>query len=190
MPLALKQMSSKQAIPDAQVLRDSVESPWMFGILVDRYQEAFLRKATSILHSEEDAEDAVQDTFIKIYKHSDKFSERKNASFSSWGYKILVNTCYSKATQRKATQDKVKIMDQLDLDVVSSMEDGTSDKLSFVRSVMARLPENLSRLLCLYFFEDKSYNEIAVSERISLSAVKSGIHRAKKQFRSVAAEML
>lgn len=163
----------------------------MFGILVDRYQEAFLRKATYILHSRELAEDAVQDVFIKIYKYADKFSVRRNASFNSWAYKILTNTCYSYASQQVKSSSHVKVMDFSDLDTFQGVE-FLSDKeqTSFVHSILIRLPERLSRLLSLYFFEDKSYEEIASSEHISLSAVRSGLHRAKKQFKNLSLKMI
>lgn len=162
----------------------------MFGILVDRYQEAFLRKGQSILRSRDVAEDAVQDTFIKIYKYADKFSERENASFRSWAYRILVNTCYTYASRQTTNSGRVMTVEFVDLDSFGG-SDAVYDKeqLSFVQSVLARLPDNLSRLLSLYFFEDKSYEEIAEIEHLSLSAVRSGLHRAKKQFRIVALQM-
>ena len=183
-------MNTKPPISDAQVLKDSISRPWMFGILVDRYQKAFLRKGIGILRSRDLAEDAVQDTFIKIYKYSDRFSQRDNASFRSWAYKILVNTCYTYAAKRTRNSEQVLVVDFVDLDGIGE-PNTLSDKeqLSFIQSVLARLPDNLSRLLSLYFFEDKSYEEIAEIEHITLSAVRSGIHRAKKQFRIVALQM-
>lgn len=183
-------MKTQSPLSDAEVLKNSESRPWMFGILVDRYQKSFLRKGQSILRSRDAAEDAVQDTFIKIYKYADKFSERENASFRSWAYRILVNTCYTYASRQVRSSDQVMVVDFVDLDGIgepSTLSD--KEQLSFIQSVLARLPEHLSRLLSLYFFEDKSYEEIAEIEHLSLSAVRSGIHRAKKQFRQVALQM-
>lgn len=183
-------MTKDPELSDALVLEKSQEAPWMFGILVDRHQEAFLRKGESILRSREAAEDAVQETFIKIYKYAHRFSERKGASFRSWAYRILVNTCYTHSSKRTRDASRVKAIDFAELDLVGSSEVVRDrEQLSFVQSVLARLPENLARLLSLYFFEEKSYEEIAEIERISLSAVRSGLHRAKKQFRAVALQM-
>ena len=184
-------MSTKSSLSDAQVLKDSQSYPWMFGILIDRHQKVFLRKGFDILRSRDFAEDAVQDTFIKIYKYAHKFSERKNASFRSWAYKILVNTCYSLATQKAKDSSRLKAMDLTDLDVVESTDTlAGKERASFVQSILSRLPRHLSRLLSLYFFEDKSYKEIAVLEDITVSAVRSGLHRARKQFKNVAVEMI
>lgn len=162
----------------------------MFGLLVDRYQEAFLRKASYILRSPDLAEDVVQDTFLKIYKYADTFTERPKASFNSWAYKILTNTCYSYANRKTEEQGRVRVTEFADLDLLSEPQTLTSDTLSVAHSILSRLPRRLSRLLELYFFEDKSYEEIAVIENISLSAVKSGIHRAKKQSKDIAINMI
>ena len=163
----------------------------MFRMLVDRYQEAFLRKGLYILRSRDIAEDAVQDTFIKIYKNARKFSERQGASFQSWAYKILINTCYDYASQKIMSSNRIKLMDFSDLDVSGGVEFfSDKEQTSFVRSVLVRLPQRLSRLLFLYFFEDKSYEEIASLEHISLSAVRSGLYRARRQFKYLALKMI
>jgi len=176
---------------DAEILKDSQDYPWMFGTLVDRYQEAFLRKGLYILRSRDIAEDAVQDTFIKIYKNARKFSERQGASFQSWAYKILINTCYDYASQKIMSSNRIKLMDFSDLDVSGGVEFfSDKEQTSFVRSVLVRLPQRLSRLLFLYFFEDKSYEEIASLEHISLSAVRSGLYRARRQFKYLALKMI
>lgn len=183
-------MSIKSSLSDAQILQDSREQPWLFGLLVDRYEKAFLRKGLYILHSQEDAEDAVQDTFLKIYKYAHKFSERKNASFKSWAYKILTNTCLTNVARRTNERIHVKTMEFIDLDIADRTDTLLdTERVSFVESVLSCLPRNLSRLLSLYFFENKTYEEIAILENLSLSAVRSALHRAKKQFKNIALEL-
>lgn len=155
----------------------------MFGMLVDKYQKPFLRKAVGILHSPDMAEDAVQDTFIRIYRYAHKFSYRGGASFSSWAYKILTNTCYGYTSK--------KTVELEDMDVFSNGDDFLdNEQSSLVQSVLSRLPAKFSRLLSLYFFEGKNYKEIAVLENTSLGAVKSGLYRAKKQFKDIAVKLI
>ena len=180
-------MKAEHPLSDVQVLQGSQSQPWMFGMLVDRYQKVFLRRASYILRSSDSAEDAVQETFLKIYKYAHRFSERKNASFSSWAYKILANTCYDHASKKALNSNRVQVMDFANLDVAGSTDILIGkEQVSFVQSILSRLPRNLSRLLSLYFFEEKTYEEIAALENISLSAVRSGLHRAKKQFKNIA----
>ena len=176
------QMSTQLPLSDSKILKDSKSSPWMFGMLVDRYQEAFIRKASNILRSTESAEDAVQDTFLKIYKYSHQFQERENANFSSWAYKILTNTCYSYASKRT--------MELGDMDVHGNLDNSIgNEQISLIQSVLSRLPTKFSRLLSLHFLEGKNYQEIATIENISLGTVKSGLYRAKKQFKNVSIEV-
>ena len=144
-----------------------------------------------MLRSEDLAQDAVQETFIKIYKYSHRFSNRKGASFRSWAYKILTNTCLSMSSRKALDASRFKHLDFADLDNAPSPSDyAAKEQVSLVQSVLSRLPQKLSRLLFLYFFEEKSYEEIATSESISLSSVRSGLHRAKKQFKNMAIEMI
>src|SRR5262245_59938532 len=82
-------------LADAELLALSIEKPAYFEEIVARYQRAFVRKAVSILRDDNDAYDAVQETFVRIYTAARRFKPQEGASFSSWAYKILVNQCYT-----------------------------------------------------------------------------------------------
>ena len=172
-------------LSDSEVLHQSADRPWMFSMLMDRYQKPFLRKSMKMLGSSEAAEDAVADTFLKIYKNAHQFSDRRGASFRSWAYKILVNTCYNELA-RRAKSKIVEAYDFADLDVIGSTSDDFGDTRSYVHSIMSRMPRSLAHFLELYFFEEKSQKEIAQQERMSEVAVRSRIHRAKKSFKDIA----
>src|SRR3989338_4308050 len=83
-------------LKDEEILFASLEKPALFRVLMVRYEQAFLRKAKSIVYQEEDAEDVVQDAFTKIYFNAGKFKKRPGIEFKSWAYKILVNTAINK----------------------------------------------------------------------------------------------
>jgi RNA polymerase sigma factor (sigma-70 family) len=183
--------NKSENLSDGEVLRESLQKPWMFGLLVNRYQKAFLRKSLQMLRSKEEAEDAVQETFLKIYKNALQFSEREEANFSSWAYKILTNNCYDILNRKNKVFIETLEFADLDTAGASSYEnpyENTENK-SFIEGVMARMPKNLSRLLKLYFLEEKSQKEIAEEENISLVAVRSRIHRAKKYFKEIALQI-
>jgi len=59
---------SLEGLKDEVLLASAQESPHLFAILVDRYQAAFLRAAQRVVHRREDAEDIVQEAFLRIYK--------------------------------------------------------------------------------------------------------------------------
>ncbi len=64
--LGLTTIDNAKDLTDEEVLKRSQKEPWIYAVLLDRYQAAFLRKARSIVHNELDAEEVVQDAFTKI----------------------------------------------------------------------------------------------------------------------------
>jgi RNA polymerase sigma-70 factor (ECF subfamily) len=81
-------------IKDAEILQQSRDNPALFEVLVERYEEAFLRKARYILKDDEKARDVVQDAFVKIYLNAARYQPVPGASVKSWMYKVLVNLCF------------------------------------------------------------------------------------------------
>ena len=73
---------------DDLLLEASQTSPWLFTVLVQRYEEPFLRKAKSVVRNPLDAEEVVQDAFTKIYVNAHKYQPQSGAKFSSWAYRI------------------------------------------------------------------------------------------------------
>lgn len=175
---------------DEDILILSLNRPALFKVLVDRYEEAFIRKAIGILKNREEAEDIVQDTFVKIYLHGKKFQKREGVEFKSWAYKILVNTAISR--YRKISKKwQTESADPLDLELASEQNLSTEDLVlesetkSITADLLSRLPKPLARLVSLYYVEDKSYKEIANQESLTIPALKMKLFRAKKMLKSL-----
>jgi RNA polymerase sigma-70 factor (ECF subfamily) len=169
---------------DAELLALSLEHPVYFEIIVNKYRDDFLRKITFMLKSKTEAEDVVQDTFVKIYIHAAKFKVQENASFKSWAYKILINTCYTYCQKRKKERIFVNNLDSDILDESGSLDPAFAkmiDKDRFL-SVVTKLPNTFARILRLGVIEGKSQEEIAEAEQISVGAVRTRMHRAKNEF--------
>lgn len=170
---------------DEEILTASLKKPALFKVLVDRYEEAFIRKAMGILRSQEEAEDIVQETFVKIYLNGKKFKKMENIEFKSWAYRILVNTAISR--YRKISKKwQAESLDPLDLEMASEKNLSTenivleSENRSVTAELISRLPKPLARLVSLYYIEDKSYKEIAAKESLTIPALKMKLFRAKK----------
>ena len=86
---------------DEEILALSVTHPSLFALLVRKYEAPFMRKAMGIVHEETAAEDIAQEAFTKIYLNAGKFKTVDGASFSSWGYRILINTALTHYQKRK-----------------------------------------------------------------------------------------
>jgi len=187
-------------LPDEEVLAISLVSPSAFEILVDRYQSAFLRKAGSIVKKEEDTQDTVQETFVKIYLNAKKFKKEKAGdSFKNWAYKVLVNCAISRYGKLKKELLVLKPLDtgdsgekvfNLSADYAERENLETKiDNKNFVAEILEKLPNALSAILKKYFFGGKSHKEIAAEDGISVMAAKLRLFRAKKAFKKAAEDM-
>lgn len=170
---------------DEEVLVAMKSDPEAIGVLIDRYEAAFLRKAKSILYSPEEAEEAVQDVFTRIYVYADRYVPQEGASFSSWAYAILTRLCFTRYQKLKKERGRTV---QMDPENYERLRDGGDfvEELSLKNEVLialSRLPEMSAKALSLQFIEGKTQEEIAESEGTSVSAVKTRVHRAKKLFK-------
>lgn len=173
-------------LPDAEVLSRARREPELFAILVRRYEAPLLRRARTILKSPEDAEEAVQDAFTKMYLYADTYHPQEGASFSSWAYMILNRVAYTKYRAQVAERGKRA---ELLPEHYESLPDSRAEFLedlsirNEVIAALAKLPEAAAKILRLQFIEGKSQEEIAQSEDLSVPAVKTRVHRAKKLFK-------
>ena len=173
-------------LPDAEILAKSPREPELFAVLVRRYEAPLLRRARAILRSPEDAEEAVQDAFTKMYLYADKYRPQEGATFSSWAYTILNRVAYTRYRSRMNEAGKRA---ELEPEHFESLPDARAEFLedlsirNEVLAALAELPETAARLLRLQFIEGKTQDEIAKSENLSIPAVKTRVHRAKKLFK-------
>lgn len=173
---------------DEELLAVSVSHPWLFALLVRRYEEAFLRKAQGIVREREEAEDIVQEAFTKIYLNAGKFKKQEGAKFSSWGYRILINTALTHYQKRKrAGLANVALDDEIWALIPDKQlrQFEKTELMDEVASVLSKMPEMFSKALHSFFIEGKSQEEMALEEGVSVGAIKTRVHRAKKEFKKI-----
>ncbi len=174
------------SLSDAEVLARSKTQPDLFALLVRRYEAPLLRRARTILGSPEDAEEAVQDAFTKMYLYADKYQPQEGATFSSWAYTILNRVAYTRYRAKSIERGKRA---ELLPEHYESLPDAKAEFLedlsirNEVISALAKLPESASKILRMQFIEGKTQEEIAEAEDLSIPAVKTRVHRAKKLFK-------
>ncbi len=177
---------------DEDVLSASFKYPYLFELLVERYEEAFIRKAKRIVRHDEVARDVVQDTFVKIYLYGKRFKPVEGARFSSWAYKVLMNTCFVWYKKMKREQEFISILDE-DMEAVIPHDDKAekAQKLDrdYLESMFSRLPETFARILRLYVVDDKDYKQIADAEGVSEGAIKTRMHRARNELRKISKDV-
>jgi RNA polymerase sigma-70 factor (ECF subfamily) len=171
---------------DEDVLALSLRYPELFAILVRRYEEPFLRKARGIVG--EEAPDVVQEAFTKIYLNAGKFKKQEGASFSSWGYRILINTALTHYARAKRRGKGSVVLDEEIWALIpdKNLRQFERKELSdLVASVLSRMSPVFAGALRAFFIEGKTQEEIAQQDGVSIGAIKTRVHRAKNEFRKV-----
>ncbi|MEN9920657.1 MAG: hypothetical protein RL538_550 [Candidatus Parcubacteria bacterium] len=170
---------------DERVLMASRAQPWLFSVLVDRYQEPFLRKARGIVRNPLDAEEIVQDAFTKIYVYADKYEPQSGAKFSSWAYRILMNTAFTRYQKLiKEGQRFTHIDPEFEQFIGEKKEhSGFEEKRDGIERILARMPEHLAYVLRLHYLERWSQEDIANETGENVGTIKARIHRAKAAFK-------
>ena len=153
---------------------------------MERYEVPFLHAARRILGTD-DAEDAVQETFVRMYIHAPKYIKREGIKFSSWAYTILVRVCYT-----IYAKNKKRATFTLDPEVTGEIEDFSIKELreygfdkDYLLSLISKLPSLLKRTMELYIFDHKSEKEIARIEGVSYGVVRTRISRAKDRLKEI-----
>lgn len=172
-------------LSDEEVLLRSKKEPWLFSVVLDRYQDAFMRKARSIVRNELDAEEVVQDAFTKIYVHAEKFVPQEGAKFSSWAYRILMNTAFTRYQKLvKEGQRVVHIDPEFEQFLAEKKgHTGFEEKRDAIERILARMPGHFVYVLRLHYLEHYSHADIAEETGESVGTIKARIHRAKAAFR-------
>lgn len=172
-------------LSDEEILVRSQSQPWLFRVIVDRYEAPFMRKARSIVFNPLDAEEIVQDTFTKIYVHAAKFSPQDGAKFSSWAYRILMNTAFTRYQKLVKEGQRFYNLDPEFEQFIGEQKNhsGFEEKKDGIERILAQLPGHFAFVLRLHYLERWSHQAIADETGENVGTVKARIHRAKAAFR-------
>jgi len=183
--LGLTTTDNAGELSDEEILLRSQSQPWLFRVLVDRYEAAFLRKARTIVFNPLDAEEIVQDAFTKIYVHATKFSPQEGAKFSSWAYRILMNTAFTRYQKLiKEGQRFTSIDPEFEQFIGEQKEhSGFETRRDGIDRILVKLPGHFAYVLRLHYLERWSHQQIAEDTGENVGTVKARIHRAKAAFR-------
>jgi RNA polymerase sigma-70 factor, ECF subfamily len=146
-----------------------------FEELVRRHRLATYRVALRMLGDESDAEDATQDAFVQAWRNLGGF--RADAAFSTWMYRIVTNRCLNMLRARRRTEPLPH-----DREAPASRPDRIAEgrwQVQDLALAIARLTPEQRAPLVLRELQGCTYEEIAETLELSISAVKSRLHRAR-----------
>jgi RNA polymerase sigma-70 factor (ECF subfamily) len=168
----------------ARVLGGERES---YGVLVARYRVQYARFATRMLGSREDAEEALQDAFVRGYRSLAKCDDP--AKFGSWLFRILANRCRT-AGSRRGRRERTFVRDEIAL--LDASEAHPEDRAAWreeIQRALQQLDVDQREAFLLKHVEELGYDEIAALTGVGVSALKMRVKRACERLRVLLQEV-
>jgi RNA polymerase sigma-70 factor, ECF subfamily len=159
-----------------------------FAALVERYQRPVFSLAYRMLGDGDDAEEAAQEAFLRVYRSLAAYDFRR--PFSTWLLSIAAHHCIDRLRRRPARPsvaiDDLPPWQQLAAETTDPEEDAIrADEAGRVQAGLNRLPPDYRLVLVLRYWHDFGYSDIAALLGSTESAVKSRLHRAREQLAEI-----
>lgn len=174
-------MTSPEPDTDAAIIaRVLAGETFLFAKLVRKYQKRILRLGFGFFHNQHEAEDFVQEVFLKAWSGLAGF--RGSSAFSTWLTRIAYNT----GINARRTAGRYEALEAEPADTAGLNPEELhlrAETVAILRTAMAALPEKYAVCLDLFFFEGLSHAEIGKITGYPLNTIKSHVFRAKQELR-------
>ncbi len=156
-----------------------------FRQLMSLYKERLYWHIRKIVISHDDADDVLQNTFIKVYRNIAKFNA--DSKLYSWMYRIATNESITFINKRAKSQNvdisemQYKLAESLEADV---HYDGDEMQLKLQKAI-AQLPQKQQLVFNMKYFDDMKYQEISDVLETSVGALKASYHHAVKKIEHI-----
>jgi len=141
-----------------------------FETLLAAYQDKVFRLSYSMLGDRAQAEDAAQESFLRIWKSMDRY--RGESALGTWIFSIARNVCLTTISKRRRPAP---------IEVAESAGPEPPDRQRDIFQLVDQLPANYRQVVMLFYMEDRSYEEVARMLELPLGTVKTNLHRARRQ---------
>lgn len=160
-----------------------------FGQLIDRYQGYVFSICIKVLANREEAEEAAQDVFLKLFRRIRSF--RQDSRFSTWLYTLTYRTAIDHRRQGKKRRE---VQSELSIDTAGGhLAEPAQAELALEREeqtqqlkgLLAQLPKQDALLMDLFYLQEQTVKEIAVILDMSVSNVKTKLFRSREKLRKL-----
>lgn len=161
-----------------------------FRVLVDHYKDKGLSLAISILKDKTQAEDALQESFIKVYKSFPSFAFQ--SKFATWFYRIVVNTSYNVLRKEKRQIH----LDEIEYTESTTKQDLPNDLLNqeiqkeYIQQALTMIKADEAISLRLFYLCECDLKEIESITAFSSSKIRVDLHRGRKNFKTALKKIL
>lgn len=163
-----------------------------FQLLVERYQHFVFTVAFKILRSREEAEEAAQDVFVKVYKTLNSYE--KKSKFSTWLYTVTYRTAIDIARKKQLLTDSIDddtIFLQIETAAHNPLEEvQQSDLQAQLQLAIKQLRSEDAALITLFYLNEKTVKEISEITGLTETNIKTKLHRTRELLRAHLSEHL
>ena len=154
-----------------------------FKCLIERFQEPLYWHIRRMLTCHEDAEDVLQETFLRAYRHLGSF--KGDSKLSTWLYKIATNEVLRFIEKHKQT---MVALDDLERQYAyevqdSGSDDDTAEQLVWLQKAIRHLPEKQRLVFNLRYYDELEYAEISEILNTQVETLKTNFHYAKENIK-------
>lgn len=155
-----------------------------FTFLINRYKGKAFSLLKRILQNEMDAEEVLQDSFLKAYQSLNNF--RQDAKFSTWFYRIVYNSALTKLSGKKRQVENSMISIDEEFDVADlSVQHEENELAATINYLVEKLPAKYSSVISMHYLDEMSCEEISTVLETSVSNVKVLLHRSRNILRDI-----
>ncbi len=151
----------------------------LFVEILRRYQQQIYYHCRNLLLSHDDADDAAQNTFIKVWQNANQF--KGDSRLRTWVYRIATNESINLIRKRKPTIDFDEAQPEMADMITEDLYLSGDDIALKLQKALCYLPFKQKLVFTLRYFEDLSYADIAVLTSTSEGALKASYHHAMKK---------
>lgn len=189
MDLEEREFSAK-ALKDFELIGKAREGDQKaYAELMKRYKKSVYHTLLKMVRNVDDAEDLTIEAFAKAFRNLNKFDPK--FTFSTWLFRVATNNCIDFIRRKKLVTQSISsgYMDSSGVEVTMDLKDGNLDpqedvikgqRAAIVHHIVDKLPARYQTLVRLRYFDELSYEEIAVQLSAPLGTVKAQLHRARE----------
>lgn len=176
-----------KSLSDAEIIESVLKgnsADYIF--IIDRYKNKAFSMLKRMLKNAEDAEEVLQDCFLKAYNNLKTF--KFESKFSTWFYRIVYNTALTKLSSRKRQTESGMV----DIDELHNIESKYSadefiknDLLENVRKIVSELPAKNAAVITLFYLEEMTCEEVSDTLNMTVNNVKVLLHRSRNLLKEI-----
>lgn len=174
-------------VDDAEILRkfqDEKTRNEAFNLLLKKYQQKLYWHIRRMVIDHDDADDLIQDTFVKVWKNLPGF--RSDAQLYTWMYRIATNECITFLNKKK--QKNNIPLDEVSYELADTLADssyfnGDQAQMKLQQAILT-LPEKQRLVFNMKYYDDMKYEEMSEVLGTSVGALKASFHLAVKKIES------